>query len=193
MSEIWVVRHGQTEWSQTGQHTGWTDIPLTEKGRAEAAAAGRFLAGRKFELVLVSPLQRARESCRIAGYGAVAQVEPDAREWCYGDYEGRTAEEVRLERPGWSLWKDGVTNGETVEDVAARARRVIARAEKVEGDVLIFAHGHLLRILAACWVGLEPNAGRLFALGTASIGILGQEHGRRVLSRWNLPTAEPVA
>ena len=192
MSAIWVVRHGQTEWSQTGQHTGWTDLPLTDAGRAEAAAVGQYLAGRQFALVLVSPLQRARETCRIAGYDAVAEVDPDAREWCYGAYEGRTAEQVQQERPGWSLWQDGAAEGEKVEDVAARARRVIARVEKVEGDVLIFAHGHLLRILAASWLGLTPDAGRLFSLGTASIGVLGYEHGRRAMSRWNLPTLDKL-
>jgi broad specificity phosphatase PhoE len=188
MSEIWVVRHGQTEWALTGQHTGSTDIPLTEEGRAEAAAVGRYLAGRKFALVLVSPLQRARESCRIAGYDAVAQVNPDLREWSYGRYEGLTSAEVQAGRPGWSLWDDGPEGGERVEDVAARAERVIARAEAAGGDVLLFAHGHVLRILAARWLGLPPNAGRLFALGTASLGMLGHERESRVLARWNIPT-----
>jgi broad specificity phosphatase PhoE len=187
MNEIWVVRHGETAWSLTGQHTGSTDIPLTDHGREEAAAIGRSLAGRAFGLVLVSPLGRARESCRIAGYDAVAQVDPDLREWGYGCYEGRTTAQIREERPGWSLWDDGAEGGETSDEVAVRARRVIARAEPVNGDVLLFAHGHVLRILAACWLGLPSNAGRLFALGTASFGVLGHERESRVLSRWNLP------
>jgi broad specificity phosphatase PhoE len=192
MNEIWVVRHGQTEWSLSGQHTGWTDLPLTDVGRAEAAAVGRYLDGRKFTRVLVSPLQRARETCRIAGYDAVAEVDPDLREWCYGAYEGRTAAEIRDRRPGWSLWDDGVEAGESIEDVAARARRVIARVETVDGDVLLFAHGHLLRILTACWIGLPPNAARLFSLGTASFGVLGHEREWRAMTRWNLPaTTEP--
>jgi broad specificity phosphatase PhoE len=186
MSDLWVVRHGQTEWSLSGQHTGSTDIPLTDEGRAEAAAIGRYLAGRRFAMVLVSPLQRARESCRIAGYDAVAEVDPDLREWGYGRYEGRTTAEIRAERPGWSLWDDGVEGGESVEAVGARASRVIERAEAAGGDVLLFAHGHVLRILAARWLGLPANAGRLFSLGTASLGILGHERESRVLSRWNL-------
>lgn len=187
MSDIWVVRHGQTEWSLSGQHTGSSDIPLTDSGRAEAAEIGRALAARRFALVLVSPLQRARESCRIAGYDAVAEVEPDLREWGYGRYEGRTTAQIRDERPGWSLWDDGPADGETVEQVGARAKRVIARAEAAGGDALLFAHGHVLRILTACWLGLPPNAGRLFALGTASFGVLGHEREARVMTRWNVP------
>jgi broad specificity phosphatase PhoE len=190
MNEIWVVRHGETAWSLSGQHTGSTDIPLTDHGREEAAAVGRYLQGREFALVLVSPLQRARESCRIAGYDAVAEVDPDLREWGYGCYEGRTTAQIREKRPGWSLWDDGADGGETSDEVAIRARRVIARVESVNGDVLLFAHGHVLRILAACWLGLPSNAGRLFALGTASFGVLGHERESRVLTRGNLQ-AEP--
>jgi broad specificity phosphatase PhoE len=184
--EIWLIRHGETEWSRSGAHTGRTDIPLTETGRARAEQIGRYLAGRRFALVLTSPLERARETCRLAGYGDVAQIDPDLREWDYGDYEGRTTAEIRQRNPAWVLWKDGVPNGEALEQVAARAARVIERVEHVEGDVALFAHGHLLRILTAVWLGLEPAAGSLFALGTASIGTLGYERENRVITRWNL-------
>ncbi len=189
MSEIWLLRHGETEWSLSGAHTGSTDIPLTEKGRADAEGLGRYLAGRKFSLVLVSPLQRAFETCRLAGYAGLAEVEPDLREWSYGEYEGRTTAQIREERPGWSLWDDGVPGGESVAQVAARARAVIARAEAAGGEVLLFAHGHVLRILTACWLDLAPDAARRFALGTASLGILGREREARVMVRWNLPTS----
>jgi broad specificity phosphatase PhoE len=187
MRELWLVRHGETEWSLSGAHTGRTDIPLTVAGREKAAAVGRYLAGRKFALVLVSPLQRARETCRLAGYED-ARIDPDLSEWDYGDYEGRTTSEIQAERPGWSLWRDGVPNGETAAQVAARAERVIARALAAEGDgdVALFAHGHILRVLAARWLGLPPEDGRLFALGTAAISTLGYERETRVITRWNL-------
>jgi probable phosphoglycerate mutase len=187
MRELWLVRHGETEWSLSGAHTGRTDIPLTAAGRSKAAAAGRYLAGRHFELVLVSPLQRARETCRLAGYEN-ALVDPDLCEWDYGDYEGRTTQQIQAGRPGWSLWTDCVPNGETVAQVGARAERVIARAVAVPGerDVALFAHGHILRILTARWLGLPPEDGRLFALGTASISTLGYERETQVITRWNL-------
>jgi broad specificity phosphatase PhoE len=189
MRELWLVRHGETEWSRSGAHTGRTDIPLTDAGRANAAAVGRYLANRRFALVLVSPMQRARETCRIAGYEN-ALIDPDLSEWDYGDYEGRTTQEIQAERPGWSLWTDGVPNGETAVQVAARAERVIARAlaatDGAEADVALFAHGHILRILTARWLGLPPEDGRLFALGTASISTLGYERETQVITRWNL-------
>ena len=187
MRELWLMRHGETEWSRSGAHTGRTDIPLTDAGRRNAAAVGRYLAGRPFALVLVSPMQRARETCRLAGYEN-ALIDPDLSEWNYGDYEGRTTQQIQAERPGWSLWTDGVPNGETVAQVGARAGRVIARALAVagEGDVALFAHGHILRILTATWLGLPPEDGRLFALGTASISTLGYERETRVITRWNL-------
>ncbi len=188
--EIWLIRHGETEWSRSGAHTGRTDIPLTGAGRARAEAIGEYLRGRNFALVLTSPLQRARETCRLAGYGGVAQIDPDLREWDYGGYEGRTTAEIRQQSPDWALWKDGVPNGETVEQVGARAARVIERVGRVEGDVALFAHGHLLRILTAVWLRLEPAAGRLFALGTASISTLGYERENRVITRWNLSVSE---
>jgi len=186
MPELWLVRHGETEWSLSGAHTGRTDIPLTAAGRAQAAAIGRLLAGRRFALVLSSPLGRARDTCGLAGFGDVARVDPDLREWDYGEYEGRTTNEIHQKNPQWSLWKDGVPGGETADQVAARAEAVITRASAVEGDVALFAHGHLLRVLAARWLGLEPAAGRLFALGTASISTLGYERETRVITRWNL-------
>jgi broad specificity phosphatase PhoE len=184
--EIWLVRHGETEWSRSGAHTGRTDLPLTQAGRENATALGRLLAGRPFGLVLRSPMQRARDTCRLAGYGDVALDEPNLREWDYGDFEGRTTAAIREEIPGWSLWVSGVRHGETVDQVAARADIVIARALAAEGNVALFAHGHILRILTARWLGLAGDAGRLFALGTASIGVLGYERETRVITRWNL-------
>jgi broad specificity phosphatase PhoE len=199
MRELWLVRHGETEWSRSGAHTGRTDIPLTAAGRDNAAAVGRYLGARPFALVLVSPLQRARETCRLAGYEN-ALIDPDLSEWDYGDYEGRTTSQIQAERPGWSLWTAGVPDGETAAGVAVRAEAVIARAlgaagdvagdvgdaGGVDGDVLIFAHGHILRVLAARWLGLPPEDGRFFALGTAAVSNLGYERHTRVISRWNL-------
>ena len=183
--ELWLFRHGETEWSKSGGHTGRTDLPLTDKGRERAAELGRHLAGRRFALVLTSPLRRARETCSLAGYGDVAEVDPNLVEWNYGDYEGRTTSEIRKERPDWYLWTSGVPNGETIEQVAARARAVIDRALRADGDVALFAHGHILRILTARWLGLEPEAGRLFALDTGSVSNLGWERETRVITRWN--------
>jgi broad specificity phosphatase PhoE len=185
--EIWLIRHGETAWSLSGAHTGRTDLPLTEAGRANAAAVGRWLAGRKFALVLTSPLARARETCRLAGYGAVAQVDANLGEWDYGDYEGRTTADIRAETPGWSLWRDGPRNGETVAQVGARADAVLARVAGTDGAVALFAHGHLLRILTARWLGLAPDCGRLFALATATVSKLGYERDTRVIAQWNLP------
>jgi probable phosphoglycerate mutase len=185
MRELWLIRHGETEWSRSGAHTGLSDIPLTAAGRDEAAALGRYLQPRQFALVLVSPLERARETCRLAGYEN-AIVDPDLHEWDYGDYEGLTTPQIQAERPAWSLWTDGVPNGETAAQVAARAERAIARALPVAGDVALFAHAHFLRILAARWLGLPPEDGSLFALGTAAVSTLGYEHRTRVVTRWNL-------
>lgn len=184
--ELWLIRHGETEWSRSGAHTGRTDLPLTEQGRRNAEAIGRLLKGRPFALVLVSPLRRAVETCRLAGYGAVAQTEPQLQEWDYGDYEGRTTADIQRENPGWSLWTSPIPHGETIDHVAGRARAVIARAAAVQGDVALFAHAHILRILTACWLGLPPAGGRLFALDTASVSTLGYERETRVISRWNL-------
>ena len=183
--ELWLIRHGETEWSRSGQHTGRTDKPLTDVGRAKAAALGLRLAGRKFALVLTSPLSRARETCRLAGYADAAQVEPNLREYDYGDYEGRTSADIRKEVPGWSLWTIGPPNGETLDQAEARARAVIDRAVQSGGDAALFAHGHILRILTAKWLGIPPDGGRLFALTTASLSILGYERERRVITLWN--------
>ncbi len=147
---------------------------------------GKYLKGRKFALVLTSPLQRARETCANAGYGDVAQIEPDLREWDYGAYEGRTTADIRKENPNWSLWEMGVPVGESIDQVAARARLIIDQTVQAAGDTALFAHGHILRILTACWLGLPPSAARFFALGTASVSILGYERETRVISSWNL-------
>ena len=180
-----LVRHGETEWSRTGKHTGSTDVELTEEGRRQAEALGAELSGRRFALVLTSPLQRAVETCRLAGYGDVAAVRDELREWDYGDYEGRKTVEIREERPGWTLWGDGVPGGESAEEVAARADRVVAELRALDGDAAVFAHGHILRVLAARWLGLEPVAGRLFALDTATVSVLGYERETAVLRMWN--------
>jgi len=185
MRELWLIRHGETEWSRSGAHTSRTDIPLTAVGREEAAALGGYLRGRRFELVLVSPLGRARETCRLAGYGD-AVVDPDLREWDYGDYEGLTTLQIEERHPGWSLWTGGVPHGETAAQVGERAGRAIDRAAAAAGDVAIFAHGHFLRVLAARWLGLPPENGSLFALDTAAVSTLGREHRSPVLRRWNL-------
>ncbi|HEX7125203.1 MAG TPA: histidine phosphatase family protein [Thermodesulfobacteriota bacterium] len=183
--EIWLVRHGETAWSRSGRHTGRTDVPLTPSGEEQALAIGRRLAGRPFALVLTSPLARARETCRLAGYGTAAVVTDDLREWDYGRYEGRRTDEIRQEVPGWSIWTDGVPGGETVDEVGDRARRVIDRALAAGGDVALFAHGHVLRVLAAVWIGLPPSGGRHLALGTAALSVLGYERETRVIGVWN--------
>jgi broad specificity phosphatase PhoE len=161
-------------------------VPLTKSGEERAAATGRYLAKRPFALVLSSPLKRALDTCRIAGYGDVAQVEPNLYEWDYGEYEGRTTADIRREVPNWSLWTMGVPRGETIEEVANRARLVIERISSVSGDVALFAHGHILRILTACWLDLTPDAGRLFAFDTGCLSVLGYEREIRVIQRWNL-------
>lgn len=182
---LWLIRHGETEWSVTKRHTGRTDIALTATGERQAVALGRHLARRAFALVLCSPLQRARETCRLAGYSDVATCTDDLLEWDYGAYEGRTTSEIRTEVPGWSIWTGGVPGGETIEQVGNRAEQVIKQALAVDGDVALFAHAHILRILTACWLGLPPDAGRLFALSTASVSVLGHERETRVISVWN--------
>jgi broad specificity phosphatase PhoE len=183
--QVWLVRHGETEWSRAGRHTGRTDIPLTAAGRQQAEALGRQLAGRAFALVLTSPLARARETCRLAGYGGAAEVTDDLLEWDYGIYEGRTTPDLREDEPGWSIWTASVSRGESVEHVGERARRVIDRTVTAPGDVVLFAHAHVLRILAACWIELPPVSGRRLALGVASISVLGYERETRVISVWN--------
>ena len=183
--QIWLVRHGETEWSASGQHTGRTDIPLTPLGERQAMALGKNLAGHKFALVLSSPLARARETCRLAGLGDSAEMTDDLREWDYGIYEGRRTADIRKEAPGWTVWNSSIPGGESLEQVAQRTRRVIDRAVGAPGDAALFAHAHVLRVLTACWLGLPPDAGRLLALGTASLNILGYERETRVISVWN--------
>jgi len=183
--DLWLIRHGETEWSASGRHTGRTDIPLTAEGIRQARALGRYLAGRSFALVLTSPLSRAAYTCGLAGYGDVAQPSEDLLEWNYGEAEGRTTAEMRAQHPGWSVWTGGPPGGETVEEVGRRTDRVIARTLEASGEVALFAHAHVLRILAARWLGLPPGDGRLFVLGSASLSILGWEREVRVISRWN--------
>ncbi|MGB2874640.1 MAG: histidine phosphatase family protein [Gaiellaceae bacterium] len=185
--EVVLVRHGETEWSRTLRHTGRTDVELTELGRRQAEVVGKALRGRQFVLVLTSPLRRAAETCRLAGFGDVARVHDDLREWDYGDYEGRTTADIRKEVPGWAVFRDGVPNGETVEEVGARADRVVAKVRAAGGDVLLFAHGHFLRILAARWLDLGPRDGRLFALDPATLSVLGYEREQPVVRVWNQP------
>jgi broad specificity phosphatase PhoE len=180
---ITLVRHGMTEWSMSGQHTSRTDIPLTEAGREAARKLATRLAGREFALVLSSPRARARVTAELAGFEP--QIEPDLVEIDYGDYEGRTTPEIREERPGWTVWRDGSPNGETLAQAGERVDRVIARALHAGGDVAIFAHGHILRILAARWLDLPPERGASFALDTASLSELGFERENRVIARWN--------
>jgi len=182
---VHLVRHGATEWSVTGQHTGRTDIPLTEEGRRQAERLAARLARERFALVLVSPLARARETAEITGFGDVAEVDPDLVEWDYGDYDGRTAAEIRRERPGWTPWHGGFPGGETLEEVAARADRVVARVRGVDGDVALFAHGHILRVIAARWLEQPPIEAAHYYLATASLSMLGWERETPVIDRWN--------
>ena len=184
---VFLARHGETAWSLTGQHTGRTDLPLTERGERNARALGERLKGLKFDKVFTSPLLRARRTCELAGFGSVAAVDQDLVEWDYGEYEGRRTSEIRAERPGWQLFRDGCPGGESPDHVGARADRVLTRLRGARGDVLLFSSGHFLRVLAARWVGLEPAGGRLFLLSTASLSALGYEHNvcQPVICLWN--------
>ncbi len=182
--EIWLVRHGDTEWTGTGQHTSRTDVPLTERGRTQAEVLGRMLEGHDFAVVLSSPLSRALETCRLAGFGDVVQTDEDLREWDYGEYEGRTTADIRKERPGWNVWA-GSPGGESLDHAGTRARRALERAAGAGGDVALFSHGHFLRILGACWLGLAPEGGRFFLLSTSAVSVLGYERESRVFREWN--------
>lgn len=182
-STLWLMRHGETAWTLSGQHTSSTDLPLTAEGERKAAAVGKMLAGKKFAAVYVSPMLRARETCRIAGYADGAIVTDDLREWNYGAYEGLTTQDIHKTAPNWTIWTAAPPGGESIAQVAVRARRVIASAPS--GDVAIFGHGHMLRVLTACWLGVEPDMGRCFALSTGSISTLGYERETRVIQMWN--------
>jgi broad specificity phosphatase PhoE len=185
-TELWLIRHGETEWSKSGAHTGSSDIPLTDAGRVQAEALAPYLAEKHFDKVFVSPLGRARETCRLAGFPD-AIVEPNLHEWNYGIYEGKSTKEIRVDQPGFSVWKDPIPQGEELVQVGERADAVIARmlAELPYGRAALFAHAHILRILAARWIGLSPDGGHLFALSTASVSTLFWERETRVISRWN--------
>ena len=182
---LWLVRHGETEWARLGRHTGRTDVPLTDAGREQARAIGRRLADHTFSLVLTSPLSRASVTADLAGFGRAAIADPDLREWDYGALEGRLTDEIRADYPGWTIWRGPWPEGETIEQVAGRADRVIARVVAADGDVLVFGHGHELRVLAALWLALPPASGGLFALGTATISILGWDRESPVVETWN--------
>lgn len=182
---LWLVRHGETEWSASGRHTSRTDVPLTEQGRARAAALRRRLIGVGFARVLTSPLRRARDTCGLAGFGSAAEVLDDLREWEYGTDEGRTTAEIRGERPGWSVWAAGPLDGETAAQVGTRADRVIHRVRESDGRTLAFSHGHLSRVLGARWIGLDAADGSRLRLDTAALSVLGWERDRPVLARWN--------
>lgn len=184
---VFLIRHGQTEWSLSLKHTGVTDIALTEEGRAVARRLSPALAKERFALVLSSPRQRALETAREAGLGGAAQIEPDLAEWDYGEYEGLTTQQIREHVAGWTVFSHACPGGETAEQVAARADRVLARALAAGGDVALFSHGHMGRVLAARWLGLPPRDGRLFLLGTATLNVLGHERETRALEIWNAP------
>jgi broad specificity phosphatase PhoE len=187
LQTAWIVRHGETEWSLAGRHTGRTDLPLTARGDQSARRLGARLAGREFAAVYTSPLIRAARTCELAGFGAAARADPDLAEWDYGDYEGRRTVDIRVDRPDWRIFRDGCPRGETPQEVGTRVDRVVKRLRAVDGDVLVFSSSHLLRVLAARWLGLAPAMGKCFALSTASLGALGYEHDREspAIRLWN--------
>jgi broad specificity phosphatase PhoE len=188
--EIVLARHGETEWSRDLKHTGRSDIPLTDHGRAEAEQLRSAFARRSFSRVLSSPYERALETCRLAGLGEQVELTDDLAEWDYGDYEGITTAEIHRERPDWYLWRDGCPGGETAAEVGARVDRVIAPLRPLEGDAVLFAHGHVLRVLAARWLGLGPESGALFKLDTGTLSALGYERKTAVITRWNSPVRD---
>ena len=183
--ELWLIRHGETEWSASGKHTSGSDVPLTARGVQAAQAIGQYLAGQEFSLILTSPRQRAQETCRIAGYSSRATVDNNLSEWNYGNYEGRTTAEIRSEVANWSVWSGSVPGGEAIEQVAERAESILKRAECVGGRIALFSHAHFLRILAATWIGLPARSGSLLALDTGSVSILGFERETKVIQMWN--------
>jgi broad specificity phosphatase PhoE len=185
--EIWLARHGETEWSHTMRHTGRTDIELTEDGRQQAQLLRHRLEGRSFARVITSPLSRAVETCSLAGLGDAAERSQALLEWDYGEYEGLTTGQIRERRPGWVLWRDGCPGGENAADVGARVDPLVAELRDTGGNVALFAHGHVLRVLAARWLGLEPQAGALLALSTGTLSVLGWERETAVVRCWNVP------
>jgi broad specificity phosphatase PhoE len=185
LSEIVLVRHGETEWSASGKHTSSTDVALTSTGAEQAGALSGWLSARPFALVLTSPMRRAIETCRLAGLGAQARVDGDLHEWDYGAYEGLTSGEIRARDPGWTIFTGSTPGGESLADVSARADRVLARASSIGGPVALFSHGHFLRVLGARWVGLEARDGRLLGLDTGTVSALGAEREQRCLTLWN--------
>jgi len=184
-TEIMLARHGETEWSRDLRHTGHTDIPLTDIGREQARALATRFSDLELAFVLTSPLSRATESCRLAGLGDQAVEEPDLVEWDYGEYEGMTTEEIRRDVPGWTVWDGAAPGGEDADQVGARADRVIARVREADGPGVVFAHGHVLRVLGARWIGLPAASGALLALSTSTLSTLGYERDRQVLTLWN--------
>lgn len=184
---LYLLRHGETEWSKARKHTGRTDIPLTDRGREDARRLERALVDLDLSLVLTSPLQRAAETCRLAGFADRAQSEPDLMEWDYGEYEGLTTPEIRRSVAGWNVFTHGCPGGEQPEEVARRADRVIARVREVEGDAALFGHGHLLRVVGARWLTFPPVEGRRFVLQTGTISVVGYEHDMPAILRWNAP------
>ena len=187
--KVYLVRHGETEWSLSGQHTGVTDIPLTENGRAVARRLRPILAEESFSLVLTSPLSRARETCELAGLGAGPVVEPDLKEWNYGEYEGLTPKQIHDKKPGWMIFRDGCPGGETPAQIGARVDRVIERVRDAPGNVALFAHGHVFRVLVARWIGLPAGGGQHFSLGTATLNVLGYYRDSPAVKIWNAPLA----
>jgi broad specificity phosphatase PhoE len=187
LSVVYLARHGETAWSLSGQHTGRTDLPLTERGERNARAFGERLRGLTVARVFTSPLQRAARTCELAGFGAAAEVDPDLVEWDYGQYEGRRTAEIHVERPDWQLFRDGCPGGESPSQIGARADRVVGRVRAVKGDVLVFSSGHFLRVLAARWLGLDAAGGRYLLLSTASLSALGYEHNlaEPAIRLWN--------
>jgi probable phosphoglycerate mutase len=189
--ELYLIRHGETQWSRDLRHTSRTDVPLTPQGERSARDVGSILALRIFALVLASPMQRAIDTCRLSGYRPA--IDEDLCEWDYGSYEGKTTAQIQAERPGWTIWNGNPPNGETAAQVSARADRIIARALACGGDVALFGHGHVSRVLAARWLGLEADGGRLLALSTGSVSVLGWERDTRVIRLWNQTAGDHTA
>jgi broad specificity phosphatase PhoE len=184
---VYLARHGETAWTLSGQHTGLTDLPLTEHGEQNAISLGKRLKGLTFAKVFTSPLRRARRTCELAGFAAVAEIDPDLVEWNYGEYEGLTSAQVHAKNPDWKLFRDGCPGGETVAQIGARADRVVARVRSIPGNVLLFSSGHFLRVLASRWLGLDASAGQYFLLSTAALSHVGYEHdlSEPVIRLWN--------